>query len=256
MNGQLATRVVAPLILLLAGLAFWQWRVTADDTPSWFLPSPSLIARTLVEDRCLLADNAWVTLREVLIGFVLALVIGLVIAVLIHASPIIERALYPIVIASQAVPLVALAPLLLVWFGYGITPKVIVTALVAFFPITVGAVDGLRAADRETLNLLRTFGASRVRRFWMVNVPSALPSLFSGMRIGVAVAVIGAVFGEYVGANSGLGYLMNVSSARLQTERVFASIVVLAVMAITLFGIVALVERRILRWRQYVTENA
>jgi ABC-type nitrate/sulfonate/bicarbonate transport system permease component len=248
-------QIVAPLLVIAAGIAFWQWRVEADDTPSWFLPSPRLIGRTLIDDRGLLADNAWVTLREVLIGFAIALLAGILIALLIHVSPILERAIYPIVIASQAIPLVALAPLLLVWFGYGLTPKVIVTALVAFFPITVGAVDGLRSADRETLNLLRSYGASRTRRFWMVNVPGALPSLFSGARIGISIAVIGAVFGEYVGANSGLGYLMNISAARLQTERVFAAIVILALMAITLFGLVALVERRALRWRRYVTEE-
>jgi ABC-type nitrate/sulfonate/bicarbonate transport system permease component len=248
-------RVLAPLVLLAAGIAVWEWRVRVEDTPSWFLPSPSLIGRTLLDDRGLLADHAWVTIREVVIGFAIALVAAILLAVLIHASALFERAIYPIVIASQAIPIVALAPLLLVWFGYGLLPKVIVTALVAFFPITVGAVDGLRSADRETLNLLRTYGASRVRRFTMVNVPSALPALFSGMRIGVAIAVIGAVFGEYVGANAGLGYLMNVSSARLQTERVFAAIVVLAVMAITLFTLVALLERRVLRWRRYVTEE-
>lgn len=248
-------RAAAPLLLLAVGVAIWEWRVRAEETPSWFLPAPSLIGRTLLDDRGLLADHAWVTIQEVLIGFAIALTAAILLAMAIHASAIFERAIYPIVIASQAVPIVALAPLLLVWFGYGLVPKVIVTALVAFFPITVGAVDGLRSADRETLQLLRSYGASRVRRFTMVNVPSALPALFSGMRIGVAVAVIGAVFGEYVGANRGLGYLMNVSSARLQTERVFAAIVVLAAMAITLFALVALLERRVLRWRRYVTEE-
>ena len=251
---RLVLRAIAPLQLLATGVAIWEWRVRAEDTPSWFLPSPSLIGRTLLDDRGLLADHAWVTLQEVLIGFAIALAAAILLAIPIHASTIFERAIYPIVIASQAVPIVALAPLLLVWFGYGLLPKVIVTALVAFFPITVGAVDGLRSADRETLNLLRTYGASRLRRFAMVNLPSAMPALFSGMRIGIAVAVIGAVFGEYVGANRGLGYLMNVSSARLQTERVFAAIVVLAVMAITLFALVALLERRVLLWRRYVTE--
>ena len=255
MSNRWVTQIVAPLLVLAVGIAFWQWRVEANNTPSWFLPSPRLIGQTLIDDRRLLADNAWVTLREVLIGFAIALVAGILIAVLIHISEILERAIYPIVIASQAIPLVALAPLLLVWFGYGLTPKVIVTALVAFFPIAVATVDGLRSADRETLNLLRTYGASRVRRFWMVNVPSALPSVFSGARIGISIAVIGAVFGEYVGANSGLGYLMNISAARLQTERVFAAIVILAAMAITLFTLVALLERRVLRWRRYVTEE-
>ena len=252
---RLILRAIAPLLLLAAGVAVWEWRVEAEETPSWFLPAPSLIGRTLLDDRGLLAEHAWVTLQEVLIGFAIALTAAILLAVAIHASAVFERSIYPIVIASQAVPIVALAPLLLVWFGYGLLPKVIVTALVAFFPITVGAVDGLRSADRETLQLLRTYGASRLRRFTMVNVPSALPGLFSGMRIGVAVAVIGAVFGEYVGANRGLGYLMNVSSARLQTERVFAAIVVLAAMAITLFALVGLLERRVLRWRSYVTEE-
>jgi putative hydroxymethylpyrimidine transport system permease protein len=253
-TGRILNRAVGPLLLLAAGLLFWQWRVHVNHTPEWFLPSPRLIGHTLVHDRSLLAHNMLVTLKEVLAGFAIAIVFGVLLAVLIHASVFLERALYPIVIASQAVPLIALAPLLLVWFGYGATPKVIVTALIAFFPITVGTVDGLRSADRETLNLLRTYGASRLRRFWMVIVPTAMPSFFSGARIGISVAVIGAVFGEYVGADSGLGYLINVSSARLRTDRVFASIVLLAAMAIVLFLIVAGIERRLLRWRRFVTE--
>jgi putative hydroxymethylpyrimidine transport system permease protein len=253
-SDRIVSRVIGPLILLAVGLVFWQWRVHVNHTPDWFLPSPRLIGHTLIHDHSLLLHNMWVTLKEVLAGFAIALVFGVLLAVLIHASVILERAIYPIVIASQAVPLIALAPLLLVWFGYGATPKIIVTALIAFFPITVGTVDGLRSADRETLNLLRTYGASRLRRFWMVNVPSALPAFFSGARIGVSVAVIGAVFGEYVGADSGLGYLINVSSARLRTDRVFASIVLLAVMAIVLFGLVALMERWLLRWRRFVTD--
>jgi ABC-type nitrate/sulfonate/bicarbonate transport system permease component len=246
--------VLAPIALLLVVITVWEWRVQVTDTPDWFLPAPSQIASTLWTDRPLLAEHAWITLREVLLGFAIALVMGILIAVLIASSRVVERALYPIVIASQAVPLVALAPLLLVWFGYGIGPKVMVTALVAFFPITVAAVDGFRSADRETLDLLRTYGAGRVRRFHMVTIPSSLPFIFSGARIGISVAVIGAVFGEYVGANAGLGYLMNTSASRLRTDRVFASIVILAAMAIALFGLVALLERRVLRWRRYVTD--
>ena len=145
-----------------------------------------------------------------------------------------------------------LAPLLLVWFGYGLLPKVIVTAMVAFFPIVVSTFDGLRATDRETLDLLRTMGAGKWTRFRLVKVPSALPALFSGARVGVAVAVIGAVFGEYVGAKAGLGYLMNISSGRLLTDRVFAAIVLLAVMAITLFLVVSALERKLLPWRQHL----
>jgi ABC-type nitrate/sulfonate/bicarbonate transport system permease component len=243
-----------PIAVLLLGVAVWEIWVRLDHTPDWFLPRPSRIARTLVDDRRLLAHHAWVTLKEVLVGCAVALIAGVVVAIAIDASRIVERALYPLIVASQAIPIVALAPLLLVWFGYGLLPKVIVTALVAFFPIAVTTVDGLRSADRETLDLLRAMGADGPTRFRLVKAPSALPSLFSGARIGVAVAVIGAVFGEYVGANAGLGYLMNISSGRLLTDRVFACIVVLAAMAVLLFGAVAVLEKFVLPWRKYTTE--
>jgi ABC-type nitrate/sulfonate/bicarbonate transport system permease component len=245
-------RWLPPLLLLVLGLCIWEAWVRIDGTPAWFLPSPSSVARTIVSDRDLLAHHTWVTLREVIVGFLVALVVGVCIAVAIEESPLTERALYPLIVASQAIPIVALAPLLLVWFGYGLLPKVIVTALVAFFPIVVTTVDGLRSADREMLELLRAMGAGAFTRFRLVKVPSAMPSLFSGMRIGIAIAVIGAVFGEYVGAKAGLGYLMNISSGRLLTARVFACIVVLACMAVTLFASVILLERLLLPWRRYV----
>ncbi|MEA2526547.1 MAG: putative hydroxymethylpyrimidine transport system permease protein [Thermomicrobiales bacterium] len=251
-QGGRAVDILAPLLLLALALGAWEVWVRIDRTPRWFLPSPSAIARVLARDRILLIDNAWVTLREVLIGFALAVVAGVAIAIVIDASRIVSRALYPIVIASQAVPIVALAPLLLIWFGHGLLPKVIVTALIAFFPIAVNTVDGLRAADRETLDLLRTLGADRWSRFRLVKLPGALPYLFSGARIGIAVAVIGAVFGELVGAEAGLGHLMALSSANLRTDRVFASVVVLSIMAVGLFALVGLAERVALPWRRHV----
>lgn len=244
-----------PLLVLGLALLGWETAVRLDGTPAWLLPRPSAVGRTLWEDRGLLAHHARVTGQEVLAGFALALAAGCALAVLIDASRVVERALYPIVVASQAIPIVALAPLLLVWFGYGLLPKVIVTALVAFFPIVVTTVDGLRGADREALDLVRAMGAGRLGRFRLVKLPAALPALFSGARIGVAVAVIGAVFGEYVGAKAGLGYLMNISSGRLLTARVFACIVVLAVMAIALFAAVAAAERLALPWRRYVVDE-
>jgi ABC-type nitrate/sulfonate/bicarbonate transport system permease component len=247
-----AASVVAPIVLFVLGLVVWEAWVRVDATPRWFLPAPSAIARTLARDRRLLVDNAWVTLREVLVGFAVAVVAGVVVAVAIDSSRIVSRAVYPIVIASQAVPIVALAPLLLIWFGHGLLPKVIVTALIAFFPIAVNTVDGLRSADRETLDLLRTLGAGRWARFRLVKWPGALPFLFSGARVGVAVAVIGAVFGELVGAEAGLGHLMTLSSANLRTDRVFACVVVLSVMAVGLFAAVDLLERGLLPWRRVV----
>jgi putative hydroxymethylpyrimidine transport system permease protein len=241
-----------PIILIAAAVAGWELWVRLARTPEWLLPAPSVIARTLVNDRGLLAHHTRVTLGEVLIGFLLALLAGVLLAIAIDASRTVERAVYPLVVASQAVPIVALAPLLLVWFGYGLLPKVIVTTLVAFFPIVVTTVDGLRSADRETLDLLRTMGAGGWIRFRLVKAPSALPSLFSGARIGISVAVIGAVFGEYVGAKEGLGYLMNISSGRLLTARVFACVVLLAVIAVLLFLLVVSLERMLLPWRRHV----
>ncbi len=189
-------------------------------------------------------------MQEVLLGFGLGFVAGVTLGIAIDGSTLVERALYPIVIASQAIPIVALAPILLVWLGYGLLPKVIVTALVAFFPIAVSTVDGLRRVDPELLALMRSFRAGHWPRFWLVKVPSALPMVFSGVRIAVALAVIGAVFGEFVGAKAGLGYLMDVSAARLLTARVFACIAILAAMAIALFALVALLERFAMPWRR------
>lgn len=248
-------RIAVPLLLLVLAIAGWEVWVRLDDTPAWFLPAPSAVGRSLRDDRGLLAHHTWVTVQEIALGFAVALAAGVLVGVAIDGSRVVERALYPIVIASQAVPIVALAPLLIVWFGYGLTPKVVVTALVAFFPITVGVVDGLRSTDREVLAMLRTFGAGRWRRFRLARAPSALPGLFSGVRIGVSLAVIGAVFGEYAGSKAGLGYLINISSGRLLTSRVFACVAILAALAVALFAAVAALERLVLPWRRLVTEE-
>lgn len=249
-------RWLAPLSLVAAALAIWEVWVRLDDTPAWLLPPPSAIAETIFADRALLTHHARVTLTEVLLGFLLALVAGVIVAIVIDTSRLLERSLYPLVVVSQTVPIPALAPLLLIWFGYGLLPKVLVTALIAFFPIAVNTVDGLRSTDGEVLRLLRTLGASRWTRFRLARAPSALPYLFSGARIGVAVSVIGAVFGELVGASAGLGYLMTRAAADFSTARVFAAIVVLGLIGIGLFALVALAERLLLPWRRFTVERS
>jgi ABC-type nitrate/sulfonate/bicarbonate transport system permease component len=237
---------------LLLVLLFWEVWVRVRETPTWLLPPPSDIGKTLWDDRALLWDNAWVTAKEVALGFLLALVAGILLAIVIDASVIAERALYPIVIASQTVPIFALAPLMLIWFGYGLMPKVLITALIGFFPIVVTMVDGLRGTDRELLQLLRALGAGRWTRFRLAKWPSSLPYLFSGARVAITVCVIGAVFGELIASSAGLGYLMRRASAQQLTARVFASIVVLSLLGIALFAIIGLVERLALPWRRYV----
>lgn len=249
------TRWIAPAFVLISLLVMWELLVTWSETPRWMLPRPSDIAESFRNDYAMLWMHTWVTLSEVLIGFGIALVAGLVTGVAIDSSRIIERALYPLLIASQTIPMVVLAPLFLIWFGYGLLPKVLITALVAYFPLAVNTVDGLKSTDRELIKLLRSMGADRSAIFRLAKVPSALPSIFSGARVSVAFSVIGAVFGEFVGAKAGLGYLMDRSAPQFQTPRVFACIVILAVMGVSLFSIVSLIERIALPWRKYIAES-
>jgi ABC-type nitrate/sulfonate/bicarbonate transport system permease component len=247
------TRWVWPLVLLIALGLIWEITVRVTETPRWMLPPPSAVFTSFHEDWSLLMQHTRVTLVEVLIGFVLALVAGIATGVAIDSSRIIERAVYPLLIASQTIPMVVLAPLFLIWFGYGLLPKVLITALVAFFPLAVNTVDGLRSGDREILALLRSMGASRWQRFRLAKVPAALPSIFSGARIAVAFCVIGAVFGELVGAKEGLGYLMERAASQFETARVFAAIFILAFIGVGLFVAVTLLERLLLPWRRFVT---
>jgi ABC-type nitrate/sulfonate/bicarbonate transport system permease component len=237
-----------PLLILATLVGAWEFWVQVRDVPKWQLPAPSAIARELWDSRALLWDNTLITLEEVVIGFAAALAAGVVLAALIAYSRILERSIYPIVIASQTIPIIAVAPLLLIWVGYGMTPKIIVVALIAFYPIAVNTVDGLKAVDPDMVNMMRTLGASRWQVFTKLQVPTSLPFMFSGIKIGISVSVIAAVIGEWVGASAGLGYLITYSQPLFLTARVFAAIVVLSVMGMTLFGLAALAERLLLPW--------
>ena len=238
-----------PAIALLAlAVGFWELAARAGWVEDYLLPAPSEVARALVEDRDLLLEDAWVTGQEVLLGFALALVAGVAIAVALHLSTLARRTVYPLVIASQAVPIVVIAPILVIWFGFGMTPKLIVIGLICFFPIAVNTLDGLRAVDPAQQKMLRTLGAGRWALLRRLELPAALPYLFSGAKIAVAVAVIGAVFGELVGSDAGLGHAIQVGMAQLLTARVFAAVLLLSVMAIALFGLISLAERRAVPW--------
>jgi ABC-type nitrate/sulfonate/bicarbonate transport system permease component len=236
-------------LLILAGLALlWEVGAQVGDVPEWQLPAPSAILEELVVSWGLLWENTLVTTQEVVLGFLAALVMGLLLAVAIAYSRILERSVYPIVIASQTIPVIAIAPLLLIWVGYGIAPKIIVVALISFFPISVNTVDGLKSVDPDMVNMMRTLGASRWQIFTKLQIPASLPSMFSGIKIAIAVSVIGAVIGEWVGASAGLGYLMTYSQPLFLTSRVFAAILILSVMGVGLFLIASLVERLALPW--------
>jgi ABC-type nitrate/sulfonate/bicarbonate transport system permease component len=248
--------ILPPAALLLALLVAWElaarWDVLADllSVKDYLIPAPSEIAQELWEQRELLAEDAWVTLREVVLGFALAAVAGVALAVAMHLSDLMRRALYPLLVASQTVPIVVLAPVLIVWFGFGIVPKLLIIALICFFPIAVNTYDGLRSTDPELVKMMRTLGASRGRILRDAELPWSLPYFFSGAKVAVAVAVIGAVFGEWAGSDEGLGHLILVSSGELSTALTFAAIVVLSAIAIALFGMLALLERRVVNWRE------
>ena len=248
----------AAVILLLLGAwelaARWDLISNALSIEDFLVPAPSDVAESLWRDRSLLAEDSWVTLREVLLGFACALASGLAFAIVLHLSDTLRRAFYPLLIASQTIPPVAIAPILVVWFGFGIGPKVLLIALVCFFPVTVNTLDGLRSVDPQLITMMRTLGAGRAQILARVELPSALPFFFSGTKIAIAVAVIAAVFAEWVGAESGLGHQIFIAESQLLTARMFAAIALLGAMAIALFGLVALIERRLVRWdRQEVT---
>ncbi len=237
-----------PGAIIISTIVLWQVLVRAFDVPKWLLPSPWDIARELVNGRSLLAAHSWITLEEVLLGFGLALVVGIFLALGIGYSRALERSLYPLVIASQTIPIIAIAPLLLIWVGPDMTSKVIVVALISFFPIVVNMVDGMKSVDADMVNMMRALGASRRQVFLKVQVPTSLPFLFSGIKVAIVVSVIGAVVGEWVGAKGGLGHLMRISGPQFLTARVFAAIVLLSLMGIVLFAIAAVLEKRLLPW--------
>ena len=237
-----------PVLLLALFLAAWQcatwlWRIEA-----YLLPSPSRIISAGIQARGLLSDHVQQTLRETLLGFGLALFSGLALALAIDLSLFLRRALYPLLVVTQTIPMMTLAPLLVIWLGYTIWPKVIVVALVCFFPIVVTAADGLQSADPDMLALLQSMGATRQQVFFKVRVPGALPSVFSGIKIAITYSVIGAIIGEWVGASKGLGVFMLRASNSFRTDWVFAGIAISSLLSMLLFLAVAVAERAALPW--------
>jgi ABC-type nitrate/sulfonate/bicarbonate transport system permease component len=244
---RLTVAATIPALGLLAALVLlWQWYASQPDIDAQILPTPLAVWGVLVGQRDILWQHMLVTLQETVIGFALALAAGVAFGTLIDFSPWLRRAIYPLLVASQTIPIITLAPLLVLWFGFGLVSKSIVVLLVCFFPIVVALADGLRSADPELIRLFRAFGAGPVRILWSVRLPGALPSLFSGVRIAIAYSVIGAIFGEYVGASAGLGFYMQLK--KFSPAAVLAAIVVTALLSIALFASVAIVERLALPW--------
>jgi ABC-type nitrate/sulfonate/bicarbonate transport system permease component len=235
-------------ILAVTLLALWELYVRAGNISTQVLPTPTAIVQALFANWAVISDNTLQTLLETVLGMAAATVLGLLLAIMLDISSLVRRAVYPLLVTSQTIPIIALAPLLLIWFGFDIGPKIIVVTLYCFFPIAVASADGLAAAEPELINLLHSMRASRWQILWLVRLPGAMPAFFSGLRIAVTYSVTGAIFGEYVGAEKGLGIYMQLETNSHVVVLVFAAILVTAVLSLLLFGLVSLIERIALPW--------
>lgn len=236
------------LLTLLALLVIWQSATTIFGTPAYLLPSPLMVIAQIAKDWKMLLMHSGITVFEIVVGFAISILIGLPIAICVTYSRAFDNAVYPLIVGSQTIPKVALAPLLLAWFGFGLPPKIIIVVLVSFFPIVINSVVGLRGAPAQMLHLARSMGASPAQIFWRFRLPQALPSIFAGMKLATVLAVIGAVVAEFVGADSGLGYLIMVAGANFDIARQFSAIVVLSLIGMIFFWIATWAERVCLPW--------
>jgi putative hydroxymethylpyrimidine transport system permease protein len=243
-----AVSLTRPLITFVVLVAAWWLLTWVAAIPPYLLPKPSSVAIALVKHHALLLDNALVTLCETLLGLTIGTALGVAIALLMVLSPFLRRWLMPLLLLSQAVPVFALAPLLVLWFGFGMTSKVVMTVLIIFFPVAAAFSDGLRRTETGWLDLASTMNASPLAILFRVRLPAALPAFGSGLRVATGIAPIGAVIGEWVGASAGLGYVMLNANARMQTDDMFAALFVLAVLTILLWTFVDRALRRMLYW--------
>jgi NitT/TauT family transport system permease protein/putative hydroxymethylpyrimidine transport system permease protein len=238
----------APLLVVAAILAVWELVVRVGWVDALLLPAPSQVAQSLWEDRSLLAPDLLVTTWEVVVGLLAALVLGAALAVAMHLVPWVDRSLRPLVVGSQAVPIPVVAPLIVLILGFGLAPKILIIALICFFPVVVNVADGLRDSDPDARRVLSALQASRWQRLRFLDAPSALPAAFTGMKVAAAVAVIGAVLAEWSGSDSGLGHLLITANGQLETARAFAATALLMAEAVALYVLFAWLERRVVTW--------
>jgi NitT/TauT family transport system permease protein len=247
--GQTLQSYVYPTGVIAALIVLWQIVTVIFSVPRYLLPSPLQVGAEIVDNARLLATNALVTLNEILLGFALSVVVAVPLAVLMTYSRTIERALYPLLVGSQTIPKVALAPLFMVWLGFGLAPKILMTFMIAFFPIVIGAVIGLVTIESELIYVARSMGASNWQLFWKIRLRHALPSLFGGLKVAITLAVVGAIVAEFVGADKGLGYIIQVANGHLDTPLLLAAVVVISVIGIALYLIVEQCELLLARRR-------
>jgi len=246
-----------PVLSALVGLLLWQIFTSLSDIPSFIFPKPSEVWHRLlsvIKDGSLLFHTL-VTLQEVILGLALGLSAAIITGYFLAKSKLVEQVLAPYIVASQSIPIVAIAPLLVIWLGPGILSKILTSALIVFFPVLVNTIVGLRSVPSELYDLLRSLHASPWQRIIKLEIPAAMPVFLGGLRIGATLAVIGAVVGEFVGADQGLGFLVNVGRGLYDTSLVFVAVFTLVVLALALYGSVVLLENRLLSWQKHNGES-
>jgi NitT/TauT family transport system permease protein len=236
--------------VLIVGLTIglWELIVWAFNVKPFIVPAPSLVVKRIVAQPSLFLGNSWYTMQEIAVGFAAAVVVGVLLGVLLESWPWLARTVYPLLVSTQTIPKVALAPLFIIWFGFDMTPKIMITFLIAFFPVIVDTAGGLAAVDPELLRLARVMRGNAWRTFWKVRLPSALPQMFAGFKVASTLAVVGAVVGEFVGADRGLGWLLIQANGQADTSLAFAAILLMAIVGTLLFELVVLAERLVIPW--------
>ena len=229
-------------------VGIWELIVVAFSLRVYVLPAPGSVAVAIYDNFGVLMSNLGTTVLEVVEGFAASIVVGVLVALLISTSKLAERLIYPLLVTSQAVPKIALAPVFLTWFGLGTLPRVVIAGLLAIFPIIINTTVGLVGINKDLIRLAQSAGASKRRVFWLVKLPGALPSFFSGLKLGVTLAVVGAVVGEFVGGDTGLGYIVTNAQGNLDMTLAFAAIVILSALGVALFYVIEVIEKRFVRW--------
>lgn len=241
---------IAPIIFIIILFILWETIINLGGIEKYIMPAPSDVVQTLIKDFKVMVPHILVTLYEGIVGFIVAIIAALILAIIMDMVPLIKKAVYPVLVISQTVPIIALAPLFIIWFGFGVLPKIIVVVLVCFFPIVISIVDGLEGVENDLINHFKLMGASKIKRFIHLKLPYGIINFFSGMRIAATYSIMGAVIGEWLGGEKGLGVYMTRARSAYALDKMFAAIVVIVIISMGIFFIVNLIEKIFTPWNK------
>lgn len=246
---------IAPIVFIIILLVLWETILNLGKIEKYIMPAPSDVMKILIKDFDVMIPHILVTLYEGIVGFIVAIIAALILAIIMDMVPLIKKAVYPVLVISQTVPIIALAPLFIIWFGFGVLPKIIVVVLVCFFPIVISIVDGLEGVDKNLINHFKLMGASKIKRFIHLKLPYGMINFFSGMRIAATYSIMGAVIGEWLGGEKGLGVYMTRARSAYALDKMFAAIVIIVIISMGIFFIVNLIEKVFTPWNKDIANK-